>query len=151
MTATDALRTALKDPLGIVVTDGELDTILGRLEVEGYYLAPVRPAGTTPAARTTDPQTSHRAAAAITLRAGTQRALLLQSFVRAGEGLTDEEAMERAVGVSPSSEYAKRCSELREAGWISPTGQTRKGNSGQDRIVSEITDAGQAAYRRAQS
>ncbi len=100
--------------------------------------------------RRTDPGTSH-AAELPPVKAKTQRAKLLESFglLSSAEGITDEEAMEKAVGVSPSSEYAKRCSELRDAGLIevclysgtsSPV--TRKGNTGKERIVSRITDDG---------
>lgn len=102
-------------------------------------------------ARSTDPGTSHAATEEIKVRAGTQRARLLAEFAtahRAGEnGLTDEQAMECAIGVSPLSEYAKRCSELREAGFIEPTGETRRGASGMERIVSRITDKGRAWVR----
>lgn len=91
--------------------------------------------------RTTDPATSHSAAKAVTVRAGTQRARLLIAFMELPDA-TDEEAMERADGVSPFSEYSKRCSELREVGMIKPTGETRPGISGQARIVSVITERG---------
>lgn len=98
-------------------------------------------------ARATDPATSHAATKTIRLRAGTQRARLLEAFAleAAGFGLTDEEAADLADGVPYRSEFAKRCSELREAGWIETTGTTRKGVAGHDRIVSKITDAGRAA------
>lgn len=106
--------------------------------------------GRTIPSRRSDPGTSHNAATAIKVKAGTQRAKLLLAFrdaptTRLQGDLTDEEAMEDAEGVSPVSEYAKRCSELRDAGLIEPTGETRKGASGVDRIVSVITDAGRTA------
>lgn len=109
--------------------------------------------------RSTDPVTSHKAAAAITVKAGSQRAKLLDAFMDSYKteisswqghfpsGLTDEEAMNRALGVSPSSEFSKRCSELREAGLIEATGETRPGGSGHQRIVSKITDKGRAVVR----
>lgn len=108
--------------------------------------------------RTTDPETSHAAAREIKIRAGSQRARLLQAFAYwqddaatakawAHSGLTDEEAMKWAIGVSSDSEYSKRCSELREAGYIEPTGETRTGSSGLQRIVSRITEKGRAAVR----
>lgn len=104
---------------------------------------PLSPVGRTIPARRTDPATSH-AATLTPIKARTQRAKLLESFglLSAAEGITDEEAMEKATGVSPLSEYAKRCSELREAGLIEPTGATRKGGNGKDRIVSKITEEG---------
>jgi hypothetical protein len=103
--------------------------------------------------RSTDPDTSHVATAEIRVKAGSQRARLLAAFhdvdVRINlsglhEGLTDEEAMGYAIGVSPGSEYAKRCSELREGGFIEPTGETRAGSAGPQRIVSRITPKGRA-------
>lgn len=123
---------------------------LRRLFPDAVVVVPVSEVGRTIPARRTDPGTSH-AAAPPPVKARTQRAKLLESFglLSAAEGITDEEAMEKAVGVSPSSEYAKRCSELREAGLIelclyagtaSPV--TRKGNTGVERIVCRITEEG---------
>lgn len=105
--------------------------------------APVSDVGRTIPSRGTDPGTSHRAEPT-PIRARTQRAKLLESFglPSAVEGITDEEAMELATGVSPGSEYAKRCSELRDAELIRPTGATRKGGTGIERIVSQITEEG---------
>jgi hypothetical protein len=126
---------------------GWFDVIEAALAEDGYYIAPVIPATTT-GSRTTDPRTSHAAAESIKVRAGTQRARLLETFGRwPDDGLTDEQAMERSQGVRADSEYAKRCSELRAAGLIRDTGRDRKGGSGLDRIVSEITEAGKAALR----
>lgn len=96
--------------------------------------------------RRTDPGTSHKAEKAVTVKAGTQRHRLLVAF-SALDDATDEEAMEHAVGVAPTSEFAKRCSELRDGGYIEPTGEERKGAAGVDRIVSRITDKGREALR----
>lgn len=120
------------------------------------YVAPPSAASTKAVGRTipsrnTDPGTSHEAAARVVIRSGTQRTLLLQAFQAMdfqepeNPGLTDEEAMNRAVGVTAWSEYAKRCSELRDGGLIVPTGETRVGEAGTPRIVSKITDVGRAA------
>lgn len=117
---------------------------------------PARSNGRVIPSRTTDPATSKQAAGAVKVRAGSQRARLLAAFgkydeghpnlsaalVGAEPGLTDEQAARLAEGVSMSSEYAKRCSELREAGLIAPTGSTRPGVSGAERIVSRITFEG---------
>jgi hypothetical protein len=97
--------------------------------------------------RRTDPETSHQAAASVVVTARNQRGRLLAAHATASQyvsydGLTDEEAMENAQGVAPTSEFAKRCSELRDAGLIVPTGATRKGGAGIPRIVSKITDQG---------
>lgn len=127
---------------------GWFDVIEQALSEGGYYIAPITPA-TTVGARTSDPRTSHRAAEAITLKAGTQRARLLETFGRwPDDGLTDEEAMERSTGVRADSEYATRCSEMRRAGWLVDTGRDRKGGAGTPRIVSRITDTGLAELRR---
>lgn len=93
--------------------------------------------------RSTDPETS-RVAEPVKIRAGTQRAHLLSCFWNFPGGLTDEEAMKCAHHVSATSEYAKRCSELREGGYIEPTGETRPGSAGPQRIVSRITAKGRA-------
>lgn len=84
---------------------------------------------------------------------GTQQARLLAAFAQpaAADGLTDEEAADLADGVPYRSEFAKRCSELREAGLIVPTGATRKGVAGHERIVSQITDAGRAVVAHIES
>lgn len=104
--------------------------------------------GTIIPARESDPATSHTATREIRVKAGSQRAHLLKAFgywPYSRDGATDEEAMMHAFKngwVNPSSEYAKRCSELRDGGFIEPTGETRPGTSGQARIVSRITDKG---------
>lgn len=110
---------------------------------------PPAPARTIPARRT-DPATSHAATEAVTVRAGTQRHRLLAAFglPAAVQGLTDEEAADLADGVPYRSEYAKRCSELRAGGLIDPTGDTRPGVAGHERIVSRITDRGRAELAR---
>lgn len=92
--------------------------------------------------RRTDPGTSHEAAKEIRVKAGSQRAMLLYSFFKFPEGITDEQAMACALYVRETSEFAKRCSELREGGYIEPTGETREGASGHQRIVSRITEKG---------
>lgn len=96
--------------------------------------------------RSADPETSHAAAREIRVKAGSQRAHLLESFYRwhVKGGLTDEEAMMWSDHVRAVSEFAKRCSELREGGFIEPTGETRPGIAGPQRIVSRITDKGRA-------
>lgn len=60
------------------------------------------------------------------------------------KGLTAEEARE-AAGLSPRSCYWKRCSELRECGFIRPTGETRPGDTDMHQMVCVITDTGEAA------
>lgn len=117
------------------------------LGLRGYYLAPLTTEG-GPTARTDDPRTSQKWNPD-TMRPGTQSHRLLETFGRwPDDGLTDEQAMEKAEGVSPLSEYAKRCSDLRTAQLIVDTGKDRKGGSGLDRIVCRITPKGQAVLAR---
>lgn len=91
--------------------------------------------------REPDWQTSIAAGRSVAYRAGTQKAALLEAFRAAWpSGLTDEEACLHA-DLSPSSEYSKRCGELRQDGYIAvlkENGQpvVRPGSSGLDRIVS---------------
>jgi hypothetical protein len=140
-----AMENALAKVLGGYRT--EAGAVVAALRDEGYYVAPLTTeAG--PTARTTDPRTSHQWNGE-KMRPGTQAHRLLQTFGRwPDDGLTDEQAMEKSDGVSPLSEYAKRCSDLRSAGLIRDTGRDRKGGSGLDRIVSEITEKGKAVLAR---
>lgn len=92
-------------------------------------------------ARHSDPPTSHTAAATVAYRAGSAKALLMTAYQSHPDGLTDEEAATIA-GIPLTSEYAKRCSELRDDMRIVPrinpaTGQplTRPGRAGVDRMV----------------
>lgn len=104
-------------------------------------------------ARNTDPETSH-AATPGRLRAGSQRARLLAGFrsyeTGYGAPASDEDAAMLAEGLSLRSEYAKRASELREAGlieqvYVDGRPLTVTGRSGHRRICSRITDAGRLA------
>lgn len=96
-------------------------------------------------ARNSDPLTSHLGAVSISYRSGSQKAKLLQAYATAGaNGLTDEEAAERA-GLSMRSCYWKRCSELRQDGYVAETGQTRLGSAGVARLVCSITNSGTLA------
>lgn len=119
---------------------------LPMFELHGEQGPEAQPPGDVIPSRSTDPETSHSAAREIRVKAGSQRAQLLEAFYRRGRlmGLTDEQAMMHAEGVSPTSEYAKRCSELREGGFIEPTGETRAGSAGPQRLVSRITPKGRA-------
>jgi hypothetical protein len=85
--------------------------------------------------------TSKQGAQSIQVRAGTQRALVL--FWYSIQDLTDEEAG-RFSGLAkrPKCCYWKRCSELRQAGYIKTTGKTRVSIAGVEQQVCEITEAG---------
>lgn len=74
-------------------------------------------------------------------RAPTQQFRLLRQFRRAGDvGLTDEEAAEQA-GLLRSC-YWKRCTDLRQRGFIAFTDARRMGSMGTPRKVSVITPSG---------
>ena len=99
-----------------------------------------------PKARASDPATSHDAAesARLNVRTGSQRRKLLDAFKHAPDGLTHEQAA-TAAGISLSSEYSTRCSELSNAKYLEATGEKRVGSRGLDRAVFRITDAGREA------
>jgi hypothetical protein len=65
--------------------------------------------------RDTDPETSEMAAHSVALRAGSQRAIILEAYAD-GTALIDEQAAARAE-VHPRSCWWKRCSELRQGGY----------------------------------
>ena len=91
--------------------------------------------------RANDPTTSAKAATTIWVRAGSQRARLLHEYARAD--MTDEEAG-HASGLAQQTKccYWKRCSELRQAGYIAPTRLLRPSSAGSDQRVGSITPAG---------
>jgi hypothetical protein len=111
-----------------------------------------------PKARASDPATSHDAAesARLSVRTGSARARLLLAHYEQWQdeveplaplvGLMDEEAAVLA-GLPLTSEYATRCSELVNAGYLETTDRTRNGSSGQARVVRVITDAGREVAR----
>jgi len=90
------------------------------------------------------PATSRAAAAAASPRTGSQKALLLQAYLQAGDaGLTDEEAA-KATGLYQREGccWWKRCSDLRTDGFIAPTGEQRMGAAGHPRDVCAVTVTG---------
>lgn len=100
-------------------------------------------------ARHTDPATSQRAARSrgLNIRAGSQRARLLTAYADAGDyGLTNEGAgIITGLAERPGCCYWKRCDELRKAGYIRWTEDTRTSRAGEAQGVSVITRAGLAA------
>lgn len=94
--------------------------------------------------RANDTATSKTGATSLTVRAGTQRALLLSRYAVAD--MTDEEAG-HASGLAMLSKccYWKRCSELRQAGYITSARMTRPSSAGVDQLVCAITLAGRTA------
>jgi hypothetical protein len=88
--------------------------------------------------------TSKAGAKDITVRAGSQRALVL--FWYSIQELTDDEAGRwSGLAKRPKCCYWKRCSELRQAGYIEPTGETRVSLAGVEQQVCRITYQGKQA------
>ena len=77
----------------------------------------------TPIARADDPATSHAAARKVQPKRGTQASQLLALYRAYPNGLTDAEACLYAN----IPHGWKRCSDLRNAGLIRPTGEVRDG------------------------
>ena len=91
--------------------------------------------------RANDPETSTKAAQGLWVRAGSQRATLLAEY--AHDPMTDEEAGNASgLAMLPKCCYWKRCSELRQAGYITPTGEVRQSSARVDQQVCSITEAG---------
>ena len=91
--------------------------------------------------RATDPATSTKAAQSLWVRAGSQRALLLSRYAVAD--MTDEEAGHASgLAILPKCCYWKRCSELRQAGYIATTGVTRTSSAKVEQQVCSITETG---------
>lgn len=101
-----------------------------------------------PTARKDDPETSKKAGRKLKIRAGTQQWLLLKAYSANLSGMTDEEA-----GVFTGLDkfrrccYWKRCSELRQAGYIAPTGEERESTANRMQRVCVITDLGRDVLR----
>lgn len=82
------------------------------------------------------------------LKRRTQRNVLLDVFASAGEpGATYEEAADVVGWVNTRKCWWKRCSDLREDGWIERHGtpQVRRGTQGTECAVYVISPAGLAA------
>ncbi len=99
-------------------------------------------------ARNSDPETSHEGHAHVKITDGSQQERLLMAFAWAGQdGFTDEEACAAGDGVSLRG-YWKRCSDLRNGGFIEwlldeeGRPETRRGSSGLKNRVSRITERG---------
>ncbi len=98
----------------------------------GYGSAPTdRPTDLRPAARSTDPSTSKRAARENAPRAGSQREAVLNAVLLAGHGVISDEVRHLFDGAW------KRLSELEQGGWLYTHGER----------VSERTGKAQRVYR----
>jgi hypothetical protein len=91
-----------------------------------------------PAARTSDPQTSHTAAASVDRATIVRR--LLEAYAAHPAGLTTSEV----AALTGLDEYAasKRASDAESTGLVYATGATRRGSSGRLQQVRVITPEG---------
>jgi hypothetical protein len=94
-----------------------------------------------PTARNTDPETSKLAGKNIAVKGGSQRAQILAVYLH-GEYIDDEIGQITGLGNLPNCCYWKRCSELRQAGYIEPTGFTRRSRADKLQQICRITEAG---------
>lgn len=76
-----------------------------------------------PAARASDPRTSHEAAARMRKAASEQAAKVLYALTQLGEG--GAEQIGHLCGLLPHA-VRRRLPELQEAGYVEPTGETRR-------------------------
>jgi hypothetical protein len=114
-------------------------------DLEKRLSAAVKGAGDNapPAARVTDPATSHSPAAMAYPKSGQNRWKCLMEIAIAGErGLIQDEVIKRS-GVNGAW---KRISELVAGGWVAPHG-TRKGKSGTEQRVYVVTPQGVEAIK----
>lgn len=96
-------------------------------------------------ARSTDPDTSHAAAAYP--RGSSQRWRILRAhYLEDLGGLTDEELHRRLPDMRLNSLTTRR-SELAGAGWLYDTGERREASGGVDQIVWKMTDVGHQAWK----
>lgn len=101
------------------------------------------PAYTVPASRNSDPATSHKAERRHRMTWNSQQFRILTAFDKYGP-LCDEEAGELTGLAQNRACYWKRCSELRQLGYIMPIG-TCESTTGNEVTLSEITSAGRQA------
>lgn len=100
-------------------------------------------------ARTSDPATSHAAAAQLSDKATMLRTLLAvygSEFAGFCDGLTAEESAGVAQYTAADGAW-KRVSDLLRAGQLEDTSITRPGSSGRQQRVLRITEQGQQALR----
>jgi len=94
-----------------------------------------------PHARTTDPATSHHAAATLSDKHTMRRTLLL---VFASHGQLSSEQACQLAGYGPQDGAWKRVSDLKVAGLVRPTGDTTVSSVGRTVDLLEITEEGRA-------
>jgi hypothetical protein len=98
-----------------------------------------------PAARTSDPDTSHKAAERALSRGSEDRKQALEAHRAHPEGLTDFELGDLVNRQQTSA--GKRRGELRDLGLVRDSGARRASPSGSSAIVWQITEEGKNAAR----
>lgn len=105
------------------------------------------------ASRASDPPTSKKAGEAHVVTKGSHRYAVLEAFARFQDvdppGLTAEQAADEA-GLDPRSSPWKRVSELRQWGWLEPTGELRTTLSGAEATVLALSFDGVKNWTEAQ-
>lgn len=103
-------------------------------------------------ARTDDPPTSTAGATSVRYRAGSQKAVLLAVFADAAGPITDAEAaVACGLAAKPGCCWWHRCSDLRTDGLIVQTGTGISPVTGEQAMLSEITDAGRRTVEQLRS
>ena len=120
--------------------------ILG-LTVDDMKGSPPPPMRTFPLSRSTDPDTSHEAEASIRESAKSIRTKLLWIYYDYPNGLTDEEVGKISGYRDTNVGYWKRCSDLRNAGLISWTGEYGYAESGRRQRIHRISAEGEEFLR----
>jgi hypothetical protein len=109
---------------------------------------PVRPIDAASGThRTPDHETSERAGLSDLGRRTSQRTAIARQFWRHPDGLTDEEAANAAIVAWRSAPW-KRCTELRDGGWLEWTGELRPTSTGSPAKVWRMTAAGRVEADR---
>lgn len=103
-----------------------------------------------PLVRTTDPETSHAAAASIVPGLSTQRAQVL-ALIQQVDGIYSDGGA-TAYEVAARSEIqqsvvARRMTDLHQLGLVRDSGRTRPGSSGRQLIIWMLTEAGRKALK----
>lgn len=100
-------------------------------------------------AKNNDTGGSKAGAASVSMRSGTQKALLLEQYATRTEGLTDDEAANLAgLLVKPGCCWWHRCSDLRHDGLIVATGMRESALTKEQRMTCVITDTGKQLLER---
>ena len=98
-----------------------------------------------PAARTSDPVTSHKSASHLGMRRASQQGQLLEAYAKASAPLSDEQVAELAGFLNTRACWWKRCSELRAKGLVEVVGTTISA-AGEEVQTCLITDDGWAIF-----